>query len=208
MRAGVLVCGGGSTRFGDEDKVCASLAGKPLVRHVADRLRPVVDELVVNCREEQLEAIEDALEGYPLEVSFAFDERADSGPMHGIGRGLAETTTEYAVVVACDMPFVDPSFVQYLFRQAADREGAIPRYGEGDWYQPLQAVYEVASMVEAVREAEAEGIDRPIDAARKLDFATVEGEELWSNTGEWTFFNVNTKADLDEARSRLDARVE
>lgn len=206
MDAGVLVCGGESTRFGEADKVCTHLREKPLVRHVADRLEPVVDELVVNCREDQFESIQTAMDGYRLPVRYAFDEVADAGPLHGIGRGMAATDAEYAVVVACDMPFVDPSFVQYLFRVARTCEGAIPRHGEGNWYQPLQAVYKVESMRRAIETATAEGIDRPINAAKKLDFVTVEGEELWSATGEWTFFNVNTTEDLDRALSRLDQR--
>jgi len=205
MHAGVLVCGGKSTRFGDDDKVRAPLAGKPLIRRVADGIEPAIDELVVNCREAQWEAIEVALDGYGHEVTPAFDGRPDAGPMHGIKQGLEATNAEYAVVVACDMPFVDPNFVRYLFRRAQNHEGAIPRYGEGGWYQPLQAVYEVAAMVAAIREAEAEGIDRPINAARKLDFVTVEGEELWSTTDEWTFFNVNTTADLEEALAHLES---
>jgi len=205
MAAGVLVCGGASTRFGDEDKVCYPLAGKPLVRHVADRLEPVIDELVVNCRGSQRPALEAALDGYARPVQYALDEVEDAGPLHGIGRGLAETESEWAVVVACDMPFVDPSFVQYLFRRATEREGAIPRYGEGDWYQPLQAVYDVAAMRRAVAATEAAGQDRPIHAVNRLDVITVEGETLWAQTGDWTFFNVNTREDLERARARLRA---
>lgn len=208
MRAGILVCGGESTRFGDADKVCTMLRGKPLVRHVADRLAPIVDELVVNCRNAQHEAIETALQDYPLPVTYTFDDRSDAGPLHGIGKGMAATDSEWAVVVACDMPFVDPSFVQHLFRRATGHEAAIPRQGEGDWYQPLQAVYDVAAMQRAVEEAVAEGIDRPINAARKLDFVTVEGEELARVTGDWTFFNINTREDLEAALSRLDATTD
>lgn len=205
MAAGVLVCGGGSTRFGDADKVCYPLAGKPLVRHVADRLVPVVDELVVNCRADQHEALREALDGYPHEVTYAFDEQADAGPLHGIGQGLGATDAAYAIVVACDMPFVDPGFVEYLFEVAEGHEAAIPRQGEERWFQPLQAVYHVDAMLDAIDAAEREGIDRPINAARKLDFVTVEGEELRDRADEWTFFNVNTRADLEEAAVHLEA---
>jgi molybdopterin-guanine dinucleotide biosynthesis protein A len=206
MAAGVLVCGGASTRFGDADKVCFPLAGKPLVRHVADRLAPIIDELVVNCREDQRGAIQDALRDYDHPVTYAFDEQPDAGPLHGIDRGLSAVDSTYAVVVACDMPFVDPAFVEHLFAVAEDREGAIPRYGDEGWYQPLQAVYHVEAMRAAVAAAEAEGIDRPIEAARKVDFETVEGEALWERADEWTFFNVNTREDLAEAESHLASR--
>lgn len=203
MAAGVLVCGGGSTRFGDDDKVCFPLAGKPLVRHVADRLVPVIDELVVNCRTDQHEALEEALDGYPHEVTYTFDERADAGPLHGIGQGLRGTDETFAVVVACDMPFVDPGFVEYLFEVAEGHEAAIPKQGDERWFQPLQAVYQVDAMCSAIDAAVDEGMDRPINAARKLDVRTVEGEELRDRADEWTFFNVNTRADLEEAAAHL-----
>ncbi len=203
MRAGVLVCGGSSTRFGDADKVTYPLEDKPLVRHVADRLVPVIDELVVNCRASQREALVDAFDGYPHDRTVAVDETEDAGPLYGIGRGLSAAAADWAVVVACDMPFVDSSFVEYLFDRAAAVEGAIPRYGAGDWYQPLQAVYAVDAMVAAVEAAETEGLDRPIHAVQKLDVVTVEGEELWNHAEEGTFFNVNTREDLEAARDRL-----
>lgn len=203
MSAGVLVCGGSSTRFGDADKVVFPLDGKPLVRHVADRLVPVIDELVVNCRESQRAAIKEALSGYPHPMRFAVDETEDAGPLHGIGRGVGAVDTEWAVVVAGDMPFVDSSFVAYLFDRAAGHDGAIPRYGEGDWFQPLQAVYDVAAMERAVESAVSEGLDRPLHAVKKLDFVTIEGEELWRETDDRTFFNVNTREDLEAARDRL-----
>jgi molybdopterin-guanine dinucleotide biosynthesis protein A len=204
MAAGVLVCGGGSTRFGTQDKVCAELDGRALVRHVADRIAPVIDELVVNCRESQVECLTEALTGYQHPVSFACDEREDAGPLYGIKRGLVVTDEEYAVVVACDMPFVDPEFIGTLFDRVKGHEVAIPRHGEGNWYQPLQAVYQVASMQSAIEDALESGVERPIKPALALDSVTVEGDDLWANVDEHTFFNVNTQADLETAEEIRD----
>jgi molybdopterin-guanine dinucleotide biosynthesis protein A len=204
MVAGVLVCGGGSTRFGEADKVCADLAGRALVRHVADRIEPVVDELIVNCRGSQRECIERAMAGYTHPVSYVYDEREDAGPLHGIERGLGATAAEYAVVVACDMPFVDPGFLETLLDRVAGHEVAIPRHGAGNWYQPLQAVYRVSAMQAAIESALASGAERPIEPALALDSVTIEGEDLWANAEEHTFFNVNTREDLETARELLD----
>ncbi|MBS3760247.1 molybdenum cofactor guanylyltransferase [Halodesulfurarchaeum sp.] len=203
MAVGVLVCGGGSTRFGTEDKVCAELAGRPLVRHVADRITPVIDELVVNCRDSQVECLTETLSDYPLPVTFACDEREDAGPLQGIERGLSAADTELAVVLACDMPFVDPAFIQTLFDQVQDHQVAIPRHGEGNWYQPLQAVYRVDPMLTAINDALEAGAERPIKPALALDSVTLEGEDLWANADEHTFFNVNTQADLETAEAIL-----
>ncbi|MFW6384575.1 MAG: molybdenum cofactor guanylyltransferase [Halodesulfurarchaeum sp.] len=202
MRAGVILCGGTSTRFGETDKASRLLAGKPLVRHVADRLFPVIDEVVVSCRREQTDTLEDALVGYDRPVRFAYDERADAGPLHGIGRALSETDATYVVVVACDMPFVDPSFVRHLFETAEERDGAIPRTDDG-WYQPLLAVYRSPAVLTAIRRASRMGVDRPIEAVQSLDYVVVADDDLESVTDDWTFFNVNTPEDLERARNRL-----
>jgi len=203
MAAGVVVCGGGSTRFGDADKVCAELDGRPLVRHVADRIAPVVEELVVSCRAPQVDCIEAALEGYELPVTYVFDAEADAGPLHGIKRGLSATDAEYTVVVACDMPFVDTEFLATLFERAQDHEVAIPRQGEGKWYQPLQAVYRVEPMLEAIEAAFEENVSRPIKPALALDHVTVEGADLEAVASDHTFFNVNTREDLERAENLL-----
>ena len=88
MRSGVIVAGGRSTRFGDADKAVAELAGTPMVRRVADRVAPAVDEVVVNCRADQREAIDAALDGFDHPVSFALDPEPDLGPLAGIAVGL------------------------------------------------------------------------------------------------------------------------
>lgn len=197
MPAGVLVCGGESTRFGSADKVCANLAGTPLVAHVAEAVAPVVDELIVSCRAEQADAIEVALDALDLPLSFVYDARADAGPLHGIERGLSETDAEYAVVVACDMPFVETDFLRTLLEAAEGHEAAIPQQGEGNWYQPLQAVYRVQPMLAAIEAAREDEIARPIEPALSLDAVTVRLEDL--ATSERTFFNVNTREDLEAA---------
>jgi molybdopterin-guanine dinucleotide biosynthesis protein A len=202
MHSGVLLCGGNSTRFGTIDKSVATLAGKPLLRHVADRLAETVDELVVSCREAQAPDIDDALEGYPHPVRFAHDEIQDAGPLHGIKRGLLTANEDDAVVVAGDMPFVDPAFVRYLFDRARASDVALARTPDG-WYQPLQAVYAVTPTLDAIEDAERDGIERPIEVVERLDYVVVEGDRLAAVADERTFFNVNTRDDLREAETLI-----
>ena len=206
MDAGVLVCGGGSTRFREADKVCADLAGKPLVRHVAEAVAPVVDELVVSCRAEQAEAIEAALENCSRPVSFVFDAHDDAGPLHGIERGLERTDAAFAAVVACDMPFVETEFLRTLLDLARDHEAAVPQQGEEEWYQPLQAVYRVGPMRAAIERAREDGVSRPIKPALALDAVTVRLED--TSATDRTFFNVNTRGDLEKANEILAAEPE
>jgi len=200
MRTGVVVAGGYSTRFEGGDKAVAALGGTPMIRRVADRLVPEIDGLVVNCRSEQVGAIEDALRGYDHPVAFAEDRHPDEGPMAGIMTGLQAVTGEYAVVVACDMPYVSPSFVAHLFERAAGHDAAVPRVEDG-WYQTTQAVYRADAMAEACERALTRGEGKILAPLSELDWVVVDAAEIRQHATPETFRNVNTRADLRAARA-------
>jgi len=206
VHAAVVVAGGRSTRFGERDKATASLAGTPLIRRVADRLAGPVESLVVNCRPAQRDAIADVLADYPRPVSYALDapDRADEGPLAGMCAGLRETDAKRAFVVACDVPFVDPAFVRYLFDRAAVREAAVP-YREG-YAEPLHAVYAVEPAADAIEHALDDGRRRADAALDALDVSAVGEAAIGTHAAPGAFTNLNTRAALDAAEDRLRRR--
>jgi len=201
MRAVVVLAGGRSTRFGDTDKAVADLAGTPMVRRVVDRVAGAVDEVVINCRADQVDPVRDALAGSGFDPTFAVDREPDEGPMAGIARGLEAVSAEYAFVVACDMPFVDPAFVGFLFDRAAGRDAAVPRPDE--WYQTTQAVYRTAAMAPACRRALDRGDSRIVAPLDDLDVAVVDGAEIDRVAAADTFDNINTREEFAAADERL-----
>lgn len=214
MRSGVVVAGGRSTRFGESDKALADLGGVPMTRRVADRLARVVDEVVVNCRADQRAGLERALATAEYPVEFAVDPEPDEGPMAGVRTGLRAASGEYAAVVSCDMPFVDPEFVGYLFDRATGETGpedergtahdaAVPRPDE--WYQPTQAVYRADPMADACDDAlerDERKVLAPLDA---LDWVVVTDEEIATHAAGDTFENVNTPEEFEAAAAKIRA---
>lgn len=201
MRAGVIVAGGRSTRFGEQDKAVADLAGTPVVCRVADRLGQVVDELVVNCRPDQRGAIEEALRTVDPVPTVAEDPEPDRGPMAGLVTGLRAVDSEYAAAVACDMPFVDPGFLDYLFERAAGRDAAVPKPDE--WVQPMQAVYRVEPTVAACTAALERGESRVVAPLATLEHVVVGPERVTEHATPATFENLNTRAEFEAAAERL-----
>ncbi|PSP92921.1 molybdenum cofactor guanylyltransferase [Halobacteriales archaeon QS_4_62_28] len=201
MRGGLIVAGGRSTRFGEEDKALATLAGTPMIRRVADRIGRVVDSLVVNCRADQIDPIRDALTDYDLDTTVAPDEKPDKGPVAGIATGLRAVESEYAVVVACDMPFIDPDFVSYLFDRVAGHDAAVPRPDE--WFQTTQAVYRADAMAEACEGALARGEHRVVEPINTLDYVVVDRTEIEARTSLTTFENLNTREAFEAAQDRF-----
>jgi len=205
MPAGVIVAGGRSTRFGERDKAVADLAGVPMIRRVADRLAPAIDELVVNCRADQRDVIERALSGYDTPTTFAEDEETDQGPMAGIGRGLRTLDSEEcAFVVACDMPLVDPAFVSYLTERASGRDGAVPQLDDR-WFQTTHAVYRAGPMADACEAALVRGDRKIVAPLSDLDYAVIDEAEVREHAalGPAVFENVNTEAELEAVAARF-----
>ncbi|WP_283401745.1 molybdenum cofactor guanylyltransferase [Halorubrum sp. DM2] len=226
MTTGAILAGGRSTRFGDADKAVAPIGGVPMVRRVADRLAgtddpvppgadrasggdPVVDELVVNCRPDQREAIAEALSGISLPVRWAMDDEPDRGPLAGIRNACRVATDPYAAVVACDMPFVDPAFLAAMREMTADSgaEAAVPRLDDR-WYQTTQAVYATEPAAEACDRALDRGDRKVLALVDRLDAVVVDDETIRSLTTERTFTNVNTRSELDEAERAVAAAVD
>ena len=198
---GVVLAGGYSTRFGETDKAVADLAGEPMIRRVVDRLATVADDVVVNCREDQVESIRDALADCGVQFRFAIDPVADQGPLAGIEVGLSRVDREYAAVVACDMPFVDPELLAFLADRARGHDGAVVRL-EAGWYQTTQAVYRANPMAAACEAALESEDTRILAAIDRLDVVTVPEADIEAFDAA-TFESIDTQEALAAAETKL-----
>jgi molybdopterin-guanine dinucleotide biosynthesis protein A len=194
-RSAVVLAGGRSRRFGQDDKALAELGGEPLVARVVDRVSTVADEVIVSCRPAQVEPFERVLPSAVVD-GYVEDRFSDVGPLAGIGAGLDATSGEYVAVVACDMPLVEPSVLETLFDRAAGVDAAVPKQEDGH-LQPVQAVYRAKPMQDAVDRALPDGgnIRSVLDA---LEVVTVSA----AGFPERSFYNVNTREDLADAERR------
>jgi molybdopterin-guanine dinucleotide biosynthesis protein A len=105
---GVILAGGLGRRMGGVDKGLQLLDGRPLVRHVAERLAPQVDRLLINANRSQADY---AALGYPLLA----DEIPDfAGPLAGLHAALSAASTPLVATVPCDSPFLPPDLISRL----------------------------------------------------------------------------------------------
>lgn len=177
-----------------------------MIRHVADRIAPLVDELVVNCREGQRDDIGAALAGVEPPCQFAMDPIPDLGPMAGIASGLSGLDrSPVAFVVACDMPFVDPDVVRLLFAGVEAVEAAVPRV-QGTWLETTHAVYRREPMVAACRAAMEADEDRIVHALDRLEVNILDEHEIEDAGSLNSFRNINTREELAVAEEQLQDR--
>lgn len=220
-RSGIILAGGQSTRFAAGDKATAQLGDRPLIMHVAARLDRIVDEIVVNCREQQHPSLAEVFAESPYAPAFAIDTVPDRGPVAGMAEGFATAHGDTAAVVACDMPFVDPAVLTTLFallegdrsvatlsatadeldgtQQSPPFEAVVPKLSTG-WFQTTQAVYDRKPALQACRDALAADERKILAPLSRLDWLGIPAEGLPSDTQ--TFENINTVADLEAAESK------
>ena len=202
MRAIIVLAGGRSSRFG-RDKALANFGGKPLVAQVIGRLRALGDECIVsigrNC----------AVEGYrrvlPNDTVVVQDAVDFQGPLAGFVTALNECKSNLCFLGACDMPFIDPKIVEYLFSESSKHSGAVPRWRDGR-LEPLHAVYECNAVRDASRQVINERILSMIsliDHIPRIRFVSVEEEIALLNPALHTFRNLNTPKDLHDIEGRF-----
>ena len=128
--AAMILAAGQGTRFGPEPKLLAELAGKPLVRHVADAALASKAALVIAVLGHRREEVGAAL---PLAVSRVENPDYADGLATSLKAGFAALPgqAEAAVVLLGDMPEVTPALIDRLIDTwiAAGRPAAVvPTY--------------------------------------------------------------------------------
>lgn len=185
-----------------EDKAFLRLepGGPMLLEIVLDRLRFVSNDVVIVANDVArysgfgARVVKDVLPGF--------------GTLSGIHAALTGAMHQHCLVVACDMPLLDPAVLAYLAAQPRDYDALVPqtpgvsRQGNsGQIYQTLHAIY--ARTCEAPIAAQlASGNQRVVDLLATLCVRVPDRDAILAlDPRELTFMNTNTPDGLDEARA-------
>lgn len=197
MRKTVLILAGGkSQRFQPFDKCFITLNSKLLIQHAIDKISAVADEIIVAARDKkQGEQIENKISN---KIILVFDSWKDFGPLAGFLSGLGRASFSYSFVIGCDMPFVNESVVEFLFKIAfTGYDAVVPRWENG-MLEPLHAVYRREPMLAAIKEAAKKGerkIFTVLSQLQKVYFLPInEIREI--DPSLKTFVNINTAEEL------------
>jgi molybdenum cofactor guanylyltransferase len=190
--SGIILAGGRSRRMG-KDKAWLPLPGQEgttFIEHLASILTALCSETFLVARDEAHAANYTALAG----VRVLSDKIPAYGPLMGLYSGLSATRTPHALVVAVDMPFVQPALLSFLLNQAASRSLLVPVVNHTP--QVLLAVYPraVLPLIENRLQEGRRDLRSLLEVApvRYIDEAQLRqvDPELRS------FINVNTPAEL------------
>lgn len=115
----IVLAGGTSRRMGT-DKALLPIDGRPMIQSLIRSLVPLSREVIVSLNDG--ERHEDLRPVLPAGVRVVYDERPGQGPLMGIYAGLKASHTEINLVVACDIPEIDPGFITEMRSFAGDHD--------------------------------------------------------------------------------------
>ena len=194
MKSIIILCGGRSRRMG-KDKGSLVLNDKPMVIHVLDTVKDIVDEIILVLRDqEQIDKYRSILKDIEVPIKIVTDETKDQGPLVGILTGLSHINSEYAQILPCDSPFISKSFVLKMFEIAETEEfdAVVPIWDDGH-IEPLHSIYRKNTIVtiKDLIKNKRRNVKSLVDS---LNVKYVDAEELDEST--MSFRNLNRVEDL------------
>jgi molybdopterin-guanine dinucleotide biosynthesis protein A len=203
-KSAIVLAGGFSSRFG-QDKGVLELANEPLIKHVVDAVKPIVDEVIVVANSQ--ERIAKYAEIVASDVRFAVDSGESNGPLIGALTGFESAHGKYALLLPFDMPFVSREVVLLLFELCLNKAAVVPRWPDGK-VEALHAVYQTKEALDAAQSAVNEGkfdMQAVVERMRGVRYvSTLVIQQL--DPDFRTFFNINTPLDLKKAMSMVKPR--
>ena len=200
----IILAGGFSTRFG-QDKSLLQLGTQPLILHVLDRVSRITsEELVVVSTDEGRNRLRKVVDHG---ANILVDEVKIQTPLAGAYTGFNHAKNEYSLLLSCDTPFVNAEIARFLIETCVNKTASIPRWPQGH-IEPLQAVYRTKPALVAAKVALDQGrldMNSMIECLQGVRYiSTLVLEQL--DPKLFTFFNINTQADLKSAELLLDSQ--
>lgn len=183
-----VLAGGKSIRMG-KDKAFLEFKGRILLARALELAVGVTEEVRIVGDPRKFAAFGRVIE----------DLYRERGPLGGIHAALKSSSTELNLMLAVDLPFVQPDFLKYVISVAKETKALaiVPRASDG--LQPLCAVYR-REFAQAAEQSLAQGKNK-IDALFvNVETRIIEPDEL-SRAGfsSEMFRNLNTPEEFEKA---------
>lgn len=189
----IVLAGGKGLRLG-RDKALEVIDGSNLLQRVVSQLSSFNgDIIIVTASGRSLPQFDD----YPG-LRIVTDIYPAKGALGGIYTGLAASNSQYNLVVACDMPFLNQALLRYMVQVSPGFDLVVPRVGK--WVEPLHAVYSKNCQAPIERLLK-QGEIRIKALFSLVKVRYIEDDEISRfDPKHLSFFNINTEADLEMAQ--------
>jgi len=175
-----------------QNKALIEIEGVPIINRIYDLFKELFEEVII--------VTNHAASFKNFGSKILQDLIPDRGALGGLYTGIFFSSFQYSFCVACDMPFINKSLVQYLFENIRGDDVIVPRTKDG--LQPLHAIYSKNCLVPIQRIIEKGGY-RIIDFYKMVRIKIVDEKDfLFLDPCRQSFINVNTPEELISVTSR------
>ncbi|MFV9503449.1 MAG: molybdenum cofactor guanylyltransferase [Oscillochloridaceae bacterium umkhey_bin13] len=199
----IVLAGGQSRRFGQDKRFLrlAGANGPTLLEQTLNRVRGLCAEIVV--------VLNDPEQWSHLNATLVPDVYPTGGALGGIYSGLQALSADYALVVGCDMPLLNPAVLRLMAEQPRSYDILVPRSDHPTTTrnqlaaEPLHAIYGKPCLGPMQQALEA-GQRRIIDIFSTLRVTYLDPEQYRHlDPHGHTFLNVNTREQIAIAQAAL-----
>jgi molybdopterin-guanine dinucleotide biosynthesis protein A len=187
---GFILVGGASSRMGC-DKARLKINGEEFVEKIASVLSNVT---------ERVSTVGSRYENDIWHLPNVPDRFQKWGALGGLHASLYACKANWALVVACDLPFVTEELFRRLISMREGYESVVPIQTNGK-LQPLCALYRVESCLKIAEEMISHGTRRPRDLFERVKTKYL-GKEDWQDlpNSDLFFNNINTPFDYEKLK--------
>ncbi|UCE97479.1 MAG: molybdenum cofactor guanylyltransferase [Dehalococcoidia bacterium] len=126
----IILAGGKSSRLGRDKALVKIYNSYPIIYSIVEKLQIISDDVII---------VSGGKKYTNLGVKLIGDIYINNGPLAGLHSGLLAAKYSHAIVVACDMPFLNVKLLKYMASQPLDYDALVPKI-EG-WLEPLHSLY-------------------------------------------------------------------
>jgi len=193
--AGFILAGGQSRRMG-RDKSALVLDGRSFVERIAHELAGAAESVTL-VGKPAADVTDSNRRTVQTNLPIVPDVFPNWGALGGVHAALSNCTAEWALVVACDFPFVTKDLFARL-ASVRDNFDAVAPVQRDQIPQPLCALYRVVPCLSLAEGMIKSGERKPIALLQSMHTRWVPFSEIEDISGSARFFdNINTPQDYN-----------
>jgi len=174
-----------------ENKAFIEIDGVPIIHRIYNLFKELFQEIIIVTSQKEL--------FLNFNSKIYGDLLPNKGVLGGLYTGVFFSNFPYSFCVACDMPFIKKSLVQYLIKNIEEYDVIVPLTKDG--LQPLHAIYS-KNCLDSIKKTIEKGKYKIIDFYSLVKVKIIKEEDFgFLDPFRESFINVNTPEELLSIRA-------
>ena len=188
---GIILAGGKNIRMG-ENKAFIEIEGISIIKRIQNVFEKLFQEILI---------VTDQKDSFHnLNPKIYSDILPDRGVLGGLYTGLHFSSYPYSFCVACDMPYIKESVIEYLIKNIQNYDVVVPKTNDG--LQPLHAIYS-KDCIKPIKKVMDQKKYKIIDFYPMVKVKIIDEIDFqYLDPMNTSFININTQEELIKLKER------